>query len=240
MNGRDQSSRFSRGLAGDAFIAIWHDLAPEGVTTFYEWHNREHMPERLAIPGFRRGRRYRRVADGGAEYFNLYEVDQFATLVGPEYLARLNAPTPWTREAVAHFRNVTRGLCHVAGSTGIGSGGFIATQQIATAPDREDCLRRHLVGTVIPALVEHAGILGAHLGVTDAAGSGIPTAEKRARSSATAIPPWVLLVEGISAQHLRDALNVALSSEALVKPGVAMEPLTGIYHLEAMRLPDAS
>ena len=38
------------GLAGEAFVAIWHDIAPEGVDEFLDWHHREHMPERLGIP----------------------------------------------------------------------------------------------------------------------------------------------------------------------------------------------
>ena len=45
-------------LAGLGIVAIWHDIVLEAQPEFYEWHNREHMPERLGIPGFRRGRRY--------------------------------------------------------------------------------------------------------------------------------------------------------------------------------------
>jgi hypothetical protein len=59
------------GLAGTGVVAIWHDLLPEAKDEFYEWHNREHMPERAGIPGFRRGRRYIAL-DSGPEYFNLY------------------------------------------------------------------------------------------------------------------------------------------------------------------------
>ena len=56
-------------LTGLGVVAIWHDLLPEAKGDFYEWHNREHMPERVGIPGFRRGRRY--IATAGApEYFN--------------------------------------------------------------------------------------------------------------------------------------------------------------------------
>ena len=119
------------GLAGEAFVAIWHDIAPEGLEAFYDWHHREHMPERLGIPGFRRGRRYRRVGGHGQDFFNLYEVDCFEVLVGQDYLNRLNAPTPWTRATVRHFRAVTRGLCRVAGLEGIGQGGTIATLRVS-------------------------------------------------------------------------------------------------------------
>jgi hypothetical protein len=45
-------------LAGEGAVVIWHDIAPEGRAQFYAWHGREHMPERLGIPGFLRGRRY--------------------------------------------------------------------------------------------------------------------------------------------------------------------------------------
>lgn len=230
----DESNQ--RGLAGEAFVAIWHDVAPEGLREFYGWHHREHMPERLAIPGFRRGRRYLREDGAGQAYFNLYEVDNFDVLVGPEYLARLNAPTEWTRRAVTHFRNVTRGLCHVAGSAGLGQGGTMATLRFSPAADREAALRAHLVRTAIPALVQQVGVLGAHLGCTDTAGSRLETAEKRARGNPTDIPPWVLLVEGISAAHVRQALNEVLPDALLQQHGADALPLLGIYRLEATRL----
>ena len=53
-------------LLGQAVVAIWNDVAPEGREQFYEWHNHEHMPERVGIPGFLRGRRYH-AADAFAE-----------------------------------------------------------------------------------------------------------------------------------------------------------------------------
>lgn len=45
-------------LLGKAVVAIWNDILPEGRDNFIEWHNREHIPERVSIPGFLRGRRY--------------------------------------------------------------------------------------------------------------------------------------------------------------------------------------
>jgi hypothetical protein len=45
-------------LAGLGVVCIWHDLLPEARDEYHQWHNREHMPERVGIPGFRRGRRY--------------------------------------------------------------------------------------------------------------------------------------------------------------------------------------
>lgn len=224
------------GLAGEAFVAIWHDIVPEGIEEFLDWHHREHMPERLGIPGFRRGRRYVRVGGEGQAYFNLYEVDAFEVLVGQDYLGRLNAPTPWTKRAVRHFRDVTRGLCRVAGSQGMGNGGVAATLRIVAAPGRGEELRRHLLRDTVPGLLEHAGILGAHLGFTDEAGSRIETAEKRERSNPTDIPPWVLLVEGISPERVAAAISATLPGGVLAAHGAAGPALQGIYRLEATRL----
>ena len=44
-------------LTGSAFLAIWHDIDPPSWTEYMEWHTREHMPERLSIPGFTVGKR---------------------------------------------------------------------------------------------------------------------------------------------------------------------------------------
>jgi len=227
------------GLAGEAFVAIWHDIAPEGIDAFYAWHNREHMPERVGIQGFRRGRRYLREAGDGQSFFNLYEVDRFEVLVGQDYLGRLNAPTPWTRSTVTHFRDVTRGLCRVAASQGIGQGGTIATLRLGPAPGREDALRSHLLREAMPRILDSAGILGMHLGVTDDGGSRIETAEKKARDAATDIPAWVLLVEGISAARVAAAIDAALPPETLGAHGAVAPALRGVYRLEATRLKTA-
>lgn len=49
------------GLLGSGALAIWNGIAPEAEREFDRWHTYEHIPERMALPGFLRGRRY--VAD---------------------------------------------------------------------------------------------------------------------------------------------------------------------------------
>jgi hypothetical protein len=113
-------------LAGEAVVAIWNGIAPEARAEFYDWHHNEHMPERVGIPGFRRGRRY--VALDAAthpEFFTLYEVDAMPVLQGSDYANRLNAPTPWTRRVTAQFRDTARGLARVLES--VGAGGVLLT-----------------------------------------------------------------------------------------------------------------
>ena len=53
----------------------------------------------------------------------LYEVESLETLASEPYLARLNNPTPWTTRMMPQYRGMTRGLCAVLGSFGLGQGG---------------------------------------------------------------------------------------------------------------------
>lgn len=222
------------GLTGEAFVAIWHDIVPEGKGDFYEWHNREHVPERVGIPGFRRGRRY--IAERGTpEYFNLYEVDTPEVLTGQDYLNRLNNPTPWTRRAVAHFRNVSRSLCRVGGSFGYGQGGVMMTWRFEATVSREDELRRYLAREALPAVVDRPGVLGVHFGVADRSGSEIVTEEKKVRASVTLVPGWVILLEGISVAAVEQAAEPALAVAALRGRGAADPIEQGVYRLESSR-----
>jgi hypothetical protein len=219
------------GLVGEAFVAIWHDIVPEGKTAYYEWHNREHIPERLSLAGFRRGRRY--IAERGApEYFNLYEVDTMDILTGEEYLTRLNNPTPLTQQSLPYFRNVSRSLCRTVGSMGCGDGGIIMTWQLAAREGLETELRRYLQEQALPAVFARPGVVGAHTGVADFAASQIMTEERKGRGTHTLVPSWVVLVEGISLAALEAAAKPDLEAETLQLHGAGTTIQTGIYRLE--------
>lgn len=45
-------------LLGAGAVLVWNAVVEQGRDQFYEWHDKGHIPERLVIPGFRRGRRY--------------------------------------------------------------------------------------------------------------------------------------------------------------------------------------
>jgi hypothetical protein len=205
-------------LHGTGVVAIWHELLPEAKNDFYEWHNREHMPERLGIPGFQRGRRYIAVR-GAPEYFNLYEADSPDVLRGPDYLQRLNAPTPWTRQVVTSFRAVARGICRVLYSAGVGQGGAMLTLRFSVGSDAQEAVARLLREQLLPAAVDRPGVAGVHLCRADAEGSRIETVERKARAGETAIPDWIVMIEGNDADTVEGAVQpVRAALEAL--PGV--------------------
>ena len=73
-------------------LAIWNDIDPEGYEHFELWYNREHLQERVAVPGFRFGRRYEVVSGGDRRFFGFYEVDSPDVLTSAAYLAAPGEP----------------------------------------------------------------------------------------------------------------------------------------------------
>ncbi|QRM53254.1 DUF4286 family protein [Sinorhizobium sp. BG8] len=213
-------------LLGKAVVAIWNDILPEGRENFIEWHNREHIPERVAIPGFLRGRRY--VAEyGNPEYFTLYEAVDGAVLTGSAYLERLNRPTPWTKQSTADFRNTVRGVCGTEYSRGSGDGGFILTLRFDADLDRRTALEKAIVAQLEP-IGRLKGVSGAHLCIADSAASGIETAERKGRQ--VGVPNWIILIEGSSVAAI-DAAGIALMSALPTEIGTdGIEK--GLYRLE--------
>ncbi len=220
------------GLMGQAVVAIWNGIKPEGRKDFYEWHSREHMPERAAVPGFLRGRRM--IAERGApEWFTLYEVARPATLASPDYLARLNNPTPWTRRVLSRFTDVTRSLCRVVTSMGPGMDGYTATLRCGAASGEGAKLERRC-SELVTRLSERPGIHGAHLCRLDAEASLITTEEQKSRPGCTLSADFVLMFESSQREPLECILTDELSREHLLRLGAAaQEPLElGIYRLE--------
>lgn len=220
-------------LYGHGAVTIWHDLLAQAKPAFYAWHNQEHMPERVGIPGFRRGRRYIAIS-GAPEYFNLYEADSPEVLSGQDYLNRLNAPTPWTREVVVSFRNVTRAICRVLYSAGVGQGGTMLTLRFDLPDAEADAMTTLLRQQVLPPLADAPGVVGLHLCRADEGGSRIETAEKKVRNQETDIPRWILLIEGISPEAVQDAAEHL--QQTLQQHARALDDAQGaVYRLESQR-----
>ena len=109
----------------DAVMAIRCDV--EGDPAAHDdWHTYEHMHERLSIPGFVRGSRWLRL-EGSPRYLILYEVASLAIAQSPDYLARLNDPSPWTAATMKMLRNTSRSFCSIraTGGYGLGSRGLL-------------------------------------------------------------------------------------------------------------------
>jgi hypothetical protein len=216
-------------LLGEGALVIWHDIAAGCESDYNEWHSKEHMLERVGVPGFRRGHRYQALS-GSPKFLNLYEVDDLAILTSQPYLDRLNHPTPWSQRAMGYIRNNNRTLCRVVASIGNGICADLLTIQLAAAPGRGDGLGRWLAETM-PALAERPGVLGAHYLEGDLAASRTETEEKRLRSGSDAIADRVVLVGGYDADALGEVRRTALAPAALVEHGAEQVQQTAFYGL---------
>jgi len=216
-------------LAGEGAIAIWNGISDEGRADFYAWHLSEHMPERVGIPGFLRGRRYR-AADSKThpEFFTLYETQTFEVTQGVDYLNRLNAPTSWTKRATAHFKTTSRSLARVVASFGVGSGGALLTLRF----DVEESERKNLesITMKIATLPE---ITGGHILKGDDEASGIKTAESKDRKDFELPARWIMLVEACSVEALA-AVRTLLNDHSALRAANA-----GLYRHEYTRLKTA-
>jgi hypothetical protein len=212
-------------LVGEAVVAIWNGIAPEARAQFYDWHTNEHMPERVGIPGFRRGRRYVAAdADTAPEFFTLYEVDTMQVLQGSDYANRLNDPTPGTRATTAQFRDTARALSRVIVSHGPGLGGVLLTI-------RFDCDEQHLpaLRALVRAAAQATRVTGAHLCMGDADASAIRTAETRDRTDIQVPPNLFIMVEATDAQA------DILQERAMAGAGARGPFVRGLYRLEYLR-----
>jgi hypothetical protein len=63
------------------------------------WYAAEHIPMLLAVPGWRRARRYRLVSGGGPEYLSLHDIAGEHVFAEDAYQAAVT--TPWREKIVA-------------------------------------------------------------------------------------------------------------------------------------------
>jgi hypothetical protein len=199
-------------LLGSAAMLLSFDVDAEVVAEHDRWHTHEHLPERLSIPGFRRGTRWV-AAEGPPRYMVLYEVDSLATLASPAYLARLNDPTPWTARIMPHYRGMSRGLCAVLGSFGYGQGGVAALLRFTPEESHAASLHRWLLDEALPRLAQTAGLGSAHL--LQGAQAAAMTNEQRIRGADRGVD-CAIIVSGYDrdavAEHTRESVGAEVLS----------------------------
>src|SRR6185295_1417671 len=175
-------------LQGAGYLAIWSDLAPEHETDWAHWITREHAAERVGINGFLACRIFRALGVAVNRYFILYELDDDNVVGGPDYLARLNTPTPWSQRTMPKLGNFARGGGRIAASTGLGQGGIVAPLRLDTAPSFD-------AAAVTAELARLDRVIAARVLLTDIAKTSIKTNEKGLRSKDGSFAA-LLLIEG--------------------------------------------
>ena len=205
-----------------AVLAIWNDCVPGLEEEFERWYLREHLFERLDLPGFRSGRRYEAV-EGVPRFFACYTVDDAGVLSSQAYLDRLNHPTPATQRAMGAFRNMCRTVCEVDATHGRVVGSHLVVWRFAGDPPDRQALR-----SLSAALALRDGVAGTQVWVRSDRQTPVDTEEMRRRGGADATIAGALVVDCIrlaDAREVADALRRsdigrALAAAATGGPGI--------------------
>ncbi|TFZ01155.1 DUF4286 family protein [Ramlibacter rhizophilus] len=113
--------RAARGL-----LCIWTDIDPAHEADFNRWYDREHMQERVAIPGFQSARRFAAVGPCPRPYLALYFTDSLDVFTSGPYTRAFANQTPWSLENFKRMRGTQRRVGALTLEAGEGEGGSLA------------------------------------------------------------------------------------------------------------------
>lgn len=212
------------GLYGTGMLMTFTEVAPEDEAEFNEWYNREHIDERVWMPGFHRARRYVAVdPDARVKYFASYETGKVADLADPDYMARLAEQSPWSQKVMAGFTKFDRLTANISIDKTHGFSGWLATTRFFPDGAAMEKLRGALESEIIPELSARPDMLGGCLAEND-----VEVSNTGLRAQGKPVPPgltpeWVILLDGATEASVREA-NMALA-ESLEEAGVGARSL---------------
>jgi hypothetical protein len=183
-------------MRGEGFLAIWSDVERSNLTDYRHWLTREHTTERVTTDGFLGNRVFRAIRADIERFFILYELQTPEVLDGPAYLARLNAPSPWSQRIMPQLGNFVRGGGKVTARAGRGEGSTIVALRLERLPESPQRLADDIAAL--------DGIAAVQIGATDIARTSVPTVEKGMRKD-EGVFAGLLLIEALDESSLRAA-----------------------------------
>lgn len=222
------------GGSTEGLMAFWSDIALARQPAYQRWHNNEHIPERLSIPGFVRGRRYRSVMNE-LRFLMYYDTTSLRVLTSTAYLDRLNAPTPRTRDALRWFERPTRTAYTLLAAHGpverrappvIAVASF-APPAAGAGATRAAALERLAAATAAERVLEYR---------LDDAGSTISTGEAAVHGAAPSAMGGLLVLHSRNLALLDDAAAWSALHDAIgqwaAQSAIQAAPTPEVYSLE--------
>jgi hypothetical protein len=211
-------------MRGAGFLAIWSDVEPDHLTDYRHWLTREHTTERVTTKGFLGVRVFRAARADINRFFILYELESPEVLDGPAYMARLNAPTPWSQRTMPRLGNFIRGGGVMAARAGRGEGATIVALRIERLPPK--------LQQFADALVALDGVAAVQIGTTDLARTSVPTVEKGMRKD-EGVFAGIVIIEALDVAALRGALREAVQLAPDIGGISEPEIYQGMFALDA-------
>jgi hypothetical protein len=217
-------------LHGKGMLIVFNEVTASDERDFNEWYNREHIDERINLPGFQRARRYVAVR-GSPKYLATYECDGVEDLAAPGYLRLLASQTPWTKAVMARFTRFQRLTLRVQVDLTHGVGGAVAAVRFVPDPRERHALLAWLQDTALPKIVARPGMLGAAALENDLEVANAPLRDKSMDHPRADQVEWVALLEGGEAIAVGAAARSLFTLASLKKFGVSVAPAIGTYRL---------
>lgn len=210
-------------------LIVWTNIARGQEDEFNAWYSREHLGDRVSVPGFRNGARYLALR-GDPKYLAVYETDTPEVLSSPIYRERLNHPTPWTQRVMPHFRDTIRCTCAVIAQAGMGVGDYMRTYRLDPAPGQGSALREALTGSLARAALEPPGVARVRIAELTAPAATASTAETAMRG-ADRTSTFTVLIDGEREAALASAGKIMEAHLGKRPALLAHSPAAGDYRL---------
>ena len=181
-------------------LCIWTDTDPDPVqeADFNAWYDREHMQERVAIPGFRHARRFKATDGGPRRYLALYVTETLDVFRSDAYQRAFTQQTPWSLANFARMTNTQRRVGELTLETGDGEGAFLSMFVLP-----QDRVEPAVLKPRFEAGLRQPGIHAARLFCTAPALSVSLTASKQSKEPALPAADALVLIEGSDAEATR-------------------------------------
>lgn len=215
-------------LHGKGMLITLTQVAARDERDFNEWYNREHVDERVNLPGFHRARRYVAVR-ATPKYLATYECDSVADLATPGYLRLLANQTPWSKSVMARFTHFQRLTLRIQVDQTHGIGGALAMVRFVPDPRRRKALVDWLSEHSLPKLIRRPGMIGACAGENDLEVAHAPLQDKSMDHPRAEEAEWIVLLEAADVAAAGAAARLAFTAARLRPFGVEAPPTVGTY-----------
>lgn len=217
------TSETTRGL-----LCIWTDIDPAHEADFNRWYDREHMQERVAIPGFQNARRFAASAPCPRPYLALYYTDSLDVFRSEAYGRAFANQTPWSLENFKRMRGTQRRVGQLSVEAGAGEGGALALFTVPATHLAQPGVAAQLAES-LHKMVREDGIVSATLLETD------PSLSTPVTADAVPAPADALIM--VEATRADAALrHAATLSTSLGLPGDAVYSFQTLWRLASTDL----
>ena len=191
-------------------LFVWTSADPEHERDFNRWYDREHVEERVRIPGFVSGTRYQSVR-GPRKYLGLYRTVSLGAFQTPDYFKAFGQQTPWSLTNLQRMVDPMRRVCAIEAETGMGTGAWLTVLRMGAPAIGQDAQAVDAMATLGTKLLQIDGVIATRLLTPDANLSGPLPAE---RKEGRVLDP-IFLIDASSESAAMAAANAASAALGL-------------------------